>query len=313
MLDWSDRHFRYFMRQISKNVLLYTEMVVSDAIIHGNRDKLLQIAPTESPVIIQLGGSDPRKLAIATQICQDYGYSGINLNVGCPSNRVRSGNFGACLMADPNLVAKCFEAMNSVSNLPISIKHRTGLGYQYSFEFLYNFVRIVSGAGCRDFIIHARNAILDGLSPKQNRDVPPLCYDYVYQLKQLLPSLNIIINGGIKTKEAIKHHLNHVDGVMIGREVYHNPYLFADFDLEFYNQHQTIKTRQQIANAMIDYLEYQSKLNVPLYHITRHMLGLYYSMPNATKWRYALTQEIRKHNHINTYLQLLSDIKFIDN
>lgn len=310
MLDWSDRHYRYFMRQISKQVLLYTEMIVADAIIHGDIDKILGFNVGENPIIVQLGGSDYKKLAIASKICQQYGYDGINLNVGCPSNRVKSGNFGACLMQDPLLVSDCVKAMQDSCDLPISVKHRIGLGYEYNFDFLYNFVEKIAKIGCQDFIIHARNAILNGLSPKQNREVPPLKYEYVYNLKQLFPNLNIIINGGIKIKEDINNHLQQVDGVMIGREAYYNPYLFNDFDNTFYVGNQTlIKTRKEVAYAMVDYLQLENKLNnTPLHYITRHMVGLYHGMPNAKYWRFGVTQLIQKDNSIDCYLKLLANL-----
>jgi tRNA-dihydrouridine synthase A len=310
MLDWSDRHYRYFMRKLTVKVLLYTEMVVADAIIHGHKDKLLQFTSEESPIIVQLGGSDPEKLAIASKICQDYGYDGINLNVGCPSDRVKSGNFGACLMNDPILVAKCIDKMQQSCSLPISIKHRIGLGYENNFDFLLNFINIISSAGCKDFIIHARNAILTGLSPKQNREIPILKYDYVYQIKQLFPQLNIVINGGIKTKDDIKQHLTDVDGVMIGREAYYNPYLFNDFDLEFYHHNHPIKTRYEVAYSMIEYLEQQATLNIPLHYITRHMVGLYHGKPNAKQWRFGVTQGMQRDSSIQSYLELLSNIRY---
>jgi tRNA-dihydrouridine synthase A len=308
MLDWSDKHYRYFMRQISKQVLLYTEMIVADAIIYGDNNKILGFNNLENPVVVQLGGSDPKKLASASKICQKYGYNGINLNVGCPSSRVKSGNFGACLMNEPLLVGDCIKAMQDSCDLPISIKHRIGLGYDYNFDFLCDFVAKIAKVGCHDFIIHARNAILNGLSPKQNREIPPLKYEYIYQLKQLFPNLNIIINGGIKTKDEINKHLQEIDGVMIGREAYYNPYLFIDFDNEFYFNDNLIKTRKEIAYSLLNYLELQAKMNVPLHYITRHMVGLYYGMPNAKYWRFGVTQLIQQNNSIDCYLKLLANL-----
>ncbi len=309
MLDWSDRHYRYFMRQITKHTELYTEMIVADAILHGNLDRLLGFDNTELPLILQLGGSDPEKLSKASRIALQYGYSGINLNVGCPSDRVKSGNFGACLMQDANLVASCIKAMQDTVNIPVSIKHRTGLDYKYDYEYLRDFVGIVAATGCKHFIIHARNAILSGLSPKQNREIPPLRYDFVYQLKQNFPGIDIVINGGIKTVNEIQEHLAHVDGVMLGREAYYNPYLFADFDRAFFgtttgNSSDTA-SREQIARDMIPYLEQCAKNNIYLHHVTRHMIGLYHGCPNAKIWRYTLTNEMIKTNDIKTYVDLL--------
>ncbi|MCE2706303.1 MAG: tRNA dihydrouridine(20/20a) synthase DusA [Proteobacteria bacterium] len=316
MLDWTDRHYRYFMRQITQESDLYTEMVVADAILHGNLDRLLSYSAVENPLIMQLGGSDPQKLALASKICEGYGYSAINLNVGCPSDRVKSGNFGACLMRDAELVASCIKAMQEVVTIPITIKHRIGLDYDYSYDTLLEFVKKIADVGCVEFIVHARSAILKGLSPKQNREVPPLKYDYVYRLKEEMPQLKIMINGGIKTIEEITHHLQYVDGVMLGREAYHNPYLFADFDNLFFNSKlqmpltpvlQTlVKTRKQIAYAMVDYLHLMVEQGVPLHHITRHMIGLYHGCSNAKLWRHTLTQEVAKSNNINTYIDLLN-------
>ncbi|MCC2624850.1 MAG: tRNA dihydrouridine(20/20a) synthase DusA [Burkholderiales bacterium] len=310
MLDWTDRHYRYFMRQITKHTELYTEMIVADAILHGNLDRLLGFDKIELPLILQLGGSDPEKLATAGRIAVKYGYSGINLNVGCPSDRVKSGNFGACLMQDGDLVATCIKTIQDAVDIPVSIKHRTGLNYNYDYEYLRAFVGTVATTGCNHFIIHARNAILSGLSPKQNREIPPLRYDFVYQLKQEFPHLNIVINGGIKTVSEIHEHLEHVDGVMLGREAYYNPYLFAGFDGIFFGDNEQgnddIASREEIAHNMIPYLEQCAKNNIYLHHITRHMIGLYHGCPKAKIWRYTLTNEMIKTNNISTYTDLLS-------
>lgn len=305
MLDWTDSHYRYFMRQITSNTVLYTEMIVADAIVHGNLPKLLGFNQIEHPIIVQLGGSDPAKLSHASKICEAYGYNGINLNVGCPSDRVKSGNFGACLMEHPKLVSNCIKAMQDSVNIPISIKQRIGLNYNYDYNYFRDFVVQISETGCNEFIIHARNAVLTGLSPKQNREIPPLHYEYVYRLKQELPKLHITINGGIKTITEIQEHLKHVDGVMIGREAYYNPYLFAKIDQDFFNSSKITPTRLEIATGMISYLETCIKNNIYLHHITRHMIGLYHGQANAKIWRHQLTNEIIKTNRIETYLKLI--------
>lgn len=303
MLDWSDRHYRYFMRQITKHTYLYSEMIVADAIIHGNRDYLLKINPIEHPVAIQLGGSDPDKLALAAQIAQDYGYDEVNLNLGCPSTRVQAGNFGACLMQTPLVVLKCIEKMQLKLKIPITIKHRVGIDYQQNYQFLADFVNLIKQSGIKKFIIHARNAILNGLSPKQNREIPPLCYDMVYKLKQQFPELEIIINGGIKNHQQIKCHLDQVDGIMIGREAYHNPYLLADFDQQYYQQKYLPKNRDQIAEIMGQYLVQNSTIKP--HHITRHMMGLYYNTPIAKIWRTGLSNKLCG---VQDYYQLLQSI-----
>lgn len=305
MLDWTDRHFRYFMRQITKHTTLYTEMIVADAIIHGNLEHLLGFNDEEHPLIVQLGGCDPHKLAKASRKCEEYGYDGVNLNIGCPSERVKSGNFGACLMQDAQLVASCIKHMQEAVNIPVSIKHRIGLNYIEDYNFLHDFVATVAQFGCKEFIVHARNAILTGLSPKQNREIPLLKYDYVYQLKLDFPHLTFIINGGIKTIAAIENHLNHVDGVMLGREAYYNPYLFHNFDQLWFKSTKVPQSRLEIAHAMLPYLEKALTKNIPLHHITRHMIGLYHGCSRAKIWRYQLTNEMIKTNSLNTYLKVL--------
>lgn len=310
MLDWTDRHYRYFMRQLTRHTALYTEMVVADAVLHGNLERLLGFSDVELPIVLQLGGCDPQKLARASSKAQEYGYSGINLNVGCPSDRVKSGNFGACLMQDGKLVANCIKAMQDAVNIPISIKHRTGLDYNYDYAYLQEFVATIAATGCRDFIVHARNAILSGLSPKQNREIPPLRYDFAYRLKLDFPQLNITINGGINTVEEIHQHLTHVDGVMLGRAAYHTPYLFANFDQLFFSQKlpeptRLPQTRNFIARSMLPYLEQCASNGIALHHITRHMIGLYHGCANSKIWRYTLTNEMIKTNDMRTYTKLL--------
>ena len=306
MLDWTDRYYRYFMRQITCDTELYSEMVVADAVLHGDLERLLGFSHEEQPLVIQLGGSNPDKLAKSSKICEQYGYSAINLNVGCPSDRVKSGNFGACLMRDVALVADCIKAMQDAVTIPVTIKHRVGLDYNDSYSEFYDFVVKIAQVNCTDFIIHARNAVLKGLSPKENRDIPPLKYDFVYQLKSELPHLNIMINGGIKTINEITEHLKYVDGVMLGREAYYNPYLFSEVDNVFFARNLSQKSRKQVAEDMIPYLEQMSRLGVPLHRITKHMIGLYYGCANAKLWRHTLSQEILKTNSMDTYTELLN-------
>ena len=308
MLDWTDRHYRYFMRQITQQTTLYTEMVVSDAIIHGERDKLLAFNDAEHPLVLQLGGSDPHKLAIAGKIALEYGYREINLNCGCPSDKVQSGSFGACLMREPLLINDCIKALQDSTGLPITIKHRIGLDYDYNYDYLAKFVATITQSGCHKFIVHARNAILQGLSPKQNREIPPRKYDYVYQLKQDFPELEIIINGGINSLAGIETHLSKVDGAMLGREAYYNPYLFASFDNLFYDVSSTPKTRQEIATAMIPYLENIVVNGGRLHHATRHMIGLYHGCPRAKLWRQTLTTKIIRSNDIRDYIHLVENM-----
>ncbi|AUR52151.1 tRNA dihydrouridine(20/20a) synthase DusA [Aquella oligotrophica] len=305
MLDWTDRHYRYFMRKISKKTILYTEMVVADAIIHGDRDKLLEFNPEEQHVVLQLGGSNPEKLATSTKIAVEYGYQEINLNCGCPSDRVQSGKFGACLMKEPELVADCIKAMQEVVSIPVTVKQRIGLDYDYDYDYCAKFVETIANAGCKSFIIHARNAVLKGLSPKDNREIPPLRYDYVYQLKKDFPDLNIMLNGGIKTTTDMINHLELVDGVMLGREAYYNPYLFANFDNQFFADNNPLRTRKEIALDMISYLENHLAQGHRLHHVTRHMIGLYHGCKKAKLWRQQLTTNIIKSNNIKDYIDLL--------
>lgn len=305
MLDWTDRHYRYFMRQISQHTTLYTEMIVADAIIHGERDRLLTFNHIEHPLVLQLGGSDPNKLAQAGKIAKEYGYREINLNCGCPSDRVQSGSFGACLMREPRLVADCVMALQDSTQLPITVKHRIGIDYDYNYDSLANFVDHMNNADCKKIIVHARNAVLKGLSPKQNREIPPLRYDFVYKLKQDFSNMEVMINGGIKTIEEINTHLSQIDSVMIGREAYYNPYLFAEFDNLFYNEQKPIKTRLEIATAMIPYLQNIVNNHGKLHHTTRHMIGLYQGCPKAKLWRQSLTTKIIHSNSINDYIELL--------
>jgi tRNA-dihydrouridine synthase A len=288
MMDWTDRHCRYFLRLISKHALLYTEMVHANALVKGNALYLLDFNPEESPLALQLGGSEPDALAKAAKIGEDAGYNEINLNVGCPSDRVQSGNFGACLMLDPTLVRDCIAAMKNAVSIPVTVKCRIGIDKEISYEFFKNFIEKVKESSCDTFIVHARNAWLKGLSPKENRTIPPLRYDLAYELKKEFPKLNIVINGGIKTYPEIAEHLKHVDGVMLGREAYHNPYILSEVDHRYYDDQHFIPTREEIVEKMNSYIEAQMKQGVKKHAVTRHMIGLYHNQPNAKTWRQAL-------------------------
>lgn len=291
MMDWTDRHCRYFHRLLSKKTRLYTEMVTTGALLYGDQPRHLDFNPEEHPVALQLGGSEPADLAACAKLAAQWGYDEINLNCGCPSERVQRGSFGACLMAEPRLVADCVRAMVDAVPLPVTVKHRIGIDQHDSYDFVRDFVGTVSEAGCRVFTVHARNAILKGLSPKQNREVPPLKYEFAYRLKQDFPGLTIVINGGIKTTEEIRRHLAHVDGVMIGREAYHNPYLLAAFDREFFGIDTPIVTREAVEAALANYAGQQALQGVPRHSIMRHTLGLYRGLPGARAWRRSMSQQ----------------------
>ncbi len=290
MMDWTDRHCRYFHRQITRHTWLYTEMVTTGAIIHGDQPRHLDFNDAEHPVALQLGGSEPEDLAKSARIGERWGYDEINLNCGCPSERVQRGAFGACLMAEPQLVADCVKAMRDAVSIDVTVKHRIGIDDVESYEFVRDFVGSVADAGCKTFIVHARNAILKGLSPKENREIPPLKYDYAYQLKRDFPALEIIINGGIKTLDEIDEHLRHLDGVMIGREAYHNPWLMTDFDARYYGDQAGPRSRMQVIAAMLPYIRAQLEAGGPrLNTITRHMLGLMAGLPGARTFRQTLS------------------------
>jgi len=290
MLDWTDRHDRFFLRLISRHVLLYTEMVTTGAIIHGDKNRHLDFDPAEQPLAIQLGGSEPAALAECAKIAEQWGYQEVNLNVGCPSDRVQSGKFGACLMAEPELVRDCLGAMIDAVSIPVTVKTRTGIDRQDSFDELHHFVSTVKQSGCEVFIIHARKAWLDGLSPKENRDIPPLCYDRVYKIKQQFPELEIIINGGVTTLDECRQHLQYVDGVMIGREAYQNPYMLVDIDELFYNDKHPKLEREDVINSLLPYIEEHLKSGGKLGQISRHILGLYQSVPGAKYWRRTISE-----------------------
>ena len=285
MMEYTDRHERYFLRLISRWALLYTEMITAEAVIHGNRQRLLGFSPAEHPIALQLGGSDPERMAMAAEIAQDFGYDEININIGCPSDRVQSGRFGACLMAEPDLVAACVAAMGRAVNLPITVKSRIGIDDEDSYGFLCKFVETAAAAGCRSFTIHARKAILAGLSPKQNREIPPLNHARVYRLKADYPELEIIINGGIGDLAQCQSHLRHVDGVMLGRAAYQAPYLLAEVDRSLFADAAPVPSRTDLVRAMLPYIAEQMGQGVRLHAMTRHMLGLYYGQPGARAWR----------------------------
>jgi len=290
MMDWTDRHCRMFHRQITRHTWLYTEMVTTGAIIHGDKARHLDFSDEEHPVALQLGGSEPEDLATSARLGEQWGYDEINLNCGCPSERVQRGAFGACLMAEPSLVADCVKAMRDAVSIDVTVKHRIGIDEIDSYEFVRDFVGTVADAGCRTFIVHARNAILKGLTPKENREIPPLRYERAYQLKKDFPRLEIIINGGIKTIDEIDAHLLRVDGVMIGREAYHNPYLMAAFDARYYDDGATARTRAEVIDAMLPYVREQLAKDGPrLNSITRHMLGLMAGLPGARSFRQRLS------------------------
>lgn len=293
MMDWTDRHDRYFLRLIAPDVLLYTEMVTAQAIIHGDRDYLLGFDSAEHPIALQLGGSDPAKLALCAKIGADYGYDEINLNVGCPSDRVQSGRFGACLMREPALVADCVAAMKAVVDIPVTVKCRIGVDHDDSYEALLHFISLNVAAGCDTFIIHARKAWLSGLSPKENREIPPLRYDVVHQIKRDFPSLTIVINGGLKTVAEIDAQLAVVDGVMVGRAAYQNPYLLSDLQSK-YMENKGILTRQGVVQNMLPYISEQLNNGVKLSSITRHILGLFQGQRGAAAWRRHLSQHAHK-------------------
>jgi len=291
MMDCSDRHSRYFLRLFSKNILLYTEMVTAAAIIHGDRDYLLGFSEEEHPVAIQVGGSDPEQLYRVAKICEEYGYDEINLNCGCPSDRVQSGSFGACLMADPGLVSDCIQALVSGCSLPVTVKHRTGIDQQDDYMIFSQFAAIQIEAGAAALIVHARNAWLNGISPKQNREIPPLKYDWVYRLKQDFPDTEVIINGGVKSLESCQQHLQRVDGVMLGREPYQNPYLLHNVDqLIFEVPGSRLKSRQALLREIYPYIEHHLAQGMPLTKMVRHVIGLYHGEPNARRWRRYLSE-----------------------
>ena len=307
MMDWTDRHCRYFHRLLSAKALLYTEMITTGALIFGDSAYHLKFNSQEHPVALQLGGSDPNDLGQCAQLAHQFGYDEVNLNCGCPSERVQRGAFGACLMNEAKLVADCVKSMRSASPLPVTVKHRIGLGRGESFDFVRDFVGEVSGAGCKTFIVHARNAWLEGLSPKENREIPPLKPDWAYRLKKDFPELEIVYNGGVKTLAEVREHLQHLDGVMVGREAYHNPWILTEWDTVFNERlskdlsdqktqvsfqpeskpiYEPALTREEVESLMVGYMvREQNENNVHWSSVARHMLGLYHAQPGGKKWR----------------------------
>ena len=306
MMDWTDRHCRYFHRLLTQSALLYTEMVTTGAIIHGDADRFLTYNPEEHPLALQLGGSEPKDLAACARIAEQHGYDEINLNVGCPSDRVQRGRFGACLMLEPELVRDCMSAMLDVVDIPVTVKTRLGVDDDYSYQFMSDFVGKVAESGCSVFIMHARKAILSGLSPKQNRDVPPLHYDWVYRLKQESPDLEVVINGGIDSLEAVKQQLGRVDGVMLGRAAYHTPWILAECQQQLFEE-SAFGSREELIEPMSDYLERQVREGTPVKYVSRHMLGLFQGQPGARVWRRYLSENaFRDDNNTELLKQALA-------
>ncbi len=294
MLDWTDRWCRYFLRQISRRTLLYTEMVTTGALLHREPARFLDFHPQEHPLALQLGGSEPAALERCARLATDWGYDELNLNIGCPSDRVQSGRFGACLMAEPELVAECVAAMREGFSGPVTVKHRIGIDDMDDYEDMARFVERVAGAGCETFIVHARKAWLSGLSPKENRDVPPLRYEQVYRLKQDFPALEIVINGGITSLDQARQHLVRVDGVMMGRAVYHDPWLLAGADRHIFGHASAPASRRAVVLGMRAFIEAELASGVRLHRITRHMLGLFTGLPGARHWRRHLSQHANR-------------------
>jgi tRNA-dihydrouridine synthase A len=295
MMDWTDRHCRFFLRLLSPGVRLYTEMVTAAALIHGDADKLLQFDAAEHPVALQLGGSDPQMMADAAGMGANAGYDEININVGCPSDRVQSGAFGACLMSTPEIVANCYQAMSAVVEVPVTVKARIGIDDHDSYDFLKEFVQALHAAGCTMLIVHARIAILQGLSPKDNRSVPPLDYERVYRLKSEFPDLTIVLNGGITTIEECRRHLESVDGVMIGRQAYQQPWFLTELEHAFGgNPDYRAPQRYDVVHALLPYVERELDRGAELKHITRHLLGLFAGQPGARAWRRYLSEHAHR-------------------
>ena len=302
MMDWTDKHCRYFYRLISKNVQLYTEMITTKAILRGDKNRLLDFNGIENPLVLQLGGSDPKEMAECAIIAEDWGYDEVNINVGCPSDRVLSGSFGACLMKEPKLVAQCVEAMIERCGIPITVKHRIGIDDMESYDQLSDFVSLISQKGCQHFIVHARKAWLTGLSPKENRTIPPLNYPWVYQLKKDFPKLKFTINGGIETCQDIAGHLDQVDGVMLGRSIYHNPFLLEQIEVEIFKSKESTLDREHILRQFMSYIAEQSKLGVPVRSMSRHILGLYHGEANAKLFRRLLSGKVVELDQLNDWL-----------
>lgn len=296
MMDWSDKHCRYFWRLLTKSAVFYTEMITTGALLYGDHSHLLNFNQEEHPLALQLGGSDPAALARCATMAEDWGYDEVNLNCGCPSDRVQNNMIGACLMGEPELVAECIARMSDAVKIPVSVKHRIGIDDMEDYEGMANFVSTVASAGCKTFIVHARKAWLKGLSPKENREIPPLQYDKVIQLKRDFPQLEIIINGGINSLDQCENLLENVDGVMLGREIYSNPYLLAEVDQRIYGKRDIRPTRGQVMEQFMRYCEEQIANGVRLNHMTRHILGLYQGIPGARAFRRVISEEAHKND-----------------
>ncbi|SMN12302.1 tRNA dihydrouridine synthase A [uncultured Candidatus Thioglobus sp.] len=305
MMDWTDRHCRMFHRLLSKETQLWTEMLTTKAIIHGDKNRLLDFDAAEYPLVLQLGGSESDEMAACAKIAQDWGYDEVNINVGCPSDRVQSGSFGACLMNTPQVVAQCVDAMRQSCDIAVSVKSRIGVDEMESYGELVDFVSTVANAGCDNFIIHARKAWLKGLSPKENRTVPPLNYEWVYQLKRDFPVLTIGINGGIMTINESLEHLHSVDSVMLGRVAYHQPYLLNEVDEKIYQKTTNTSSREQVLLHFIEYMKNQSAQGVPIRSMTRHILGLYHAQPNAKKFKQLLSGKTVELKHLYDWLDFV--------
>ena len=303
MMDWTDKHCRYFFRLLSACTQLYTEMITSKAILRGDKNRLLDYNSSEHPLVLQLGGSDPKEMAQCAHIAKQWGYDEVNINVGCPSDRVLSGSFGACLMKEPDLVASCVESMIDASDMPVSVKSRIGIDDMESYNRLSDFVARIHKKGCQHFIIHARKAWLQGLSPKENRTIPPLKYPWVYQLKRDFPQLKITLNGGVTECNEVVKHLDHVDGVMLGRAIYHQPYLLADIDSKVFGIKGIFRTREQVLVDYMSYIKSQLKQGVPIRAMTRHILGLYHGQNNAKFFRRLLSGKTVELSHLDEWLE----------
>ncbi len=302
MMDWTDKHCRYFYRLLSKDVHLYTEMITSNAILRGDKNRLLDFNASENPLTLQLGGSDHKEMSECAIVAKEWGYDEVNINVGCPSDRVQSGSFGACLMKEPDLVASCVESMMDKCDIPVTVKSRIGIDDMESYDQLSNFISLIKDKGCKHFIIHARKAWLSGLSPKENRTIPPLNYPWVYQLKKDFPSLKITLNGGINNCDDVKKHLRYVDGVMLGRAAYHNPFLLKDVNTKIFKNKNNQITREKVINEYINYMKIQLEIGVPIRSMTRHILGLYHGEANAKLFRRLLSGKIVELDHLNEWL-----------
>jgi tRNA-dihydrouridine synthase A len=293
MMEWTDRHDRYFLRQISKRARLYTEMITTPAILFGDKKRLLNFNFEEHPIALQLGGSDVFQMTECARIAEDWGYDEVNINVGCPSDRVQNGYFGACLMKEPSVIAKCVESMSRVVKIPITVKCRIGVDDQNPEDVLPDFIEKIASAGCEVFIIHARKAFLKGLNPSQNRDIPPLNYSLVEEMKERWPKLKIILNGGLKSVEEARHHLSKLDGVMLGRAAYKTPWILSTVDKLIYGEPEIQTTREHVIDTMTDYAANKKSEGIPVKSITRHMLGLFHAEPGAKAWRKILSEEAR--------------------